>query len=402
MILRGHIDERSCTTLIERSPKTMSLFRPNVLEVWNYLTEDWTSRRYLRLKVSFTTPPQISLRSNAFYSHLVMDSMAKIKSGFLSGEYADFGKWDQCIETVYDDHVFNEKGLKFGGKFCLYGMHWPQPESDEELAEVTMAFNNTWLDDYAKMHRIFRVVPMTNALCFPSVCSKEEIQTAVQFCKLPTLTVQTQADPKLYHFYQILTKPMCPSNSNFMTNVIQLIALTFHTLSCLFGRSLVATRSWPFLALWLRPPGYRITFPTICHTFWPIGMPRQIQSDCFKTLRAKKLSDWTSSIIIASFIWYWLTLVTSASLAPWLRQRLTVSSTRNQAKCYHSTSLSNRTCSSLVILLNPITPATERTNVGSIIGFSTLLITWNAVLGYVLIRKIGDENRVLVNLVDWC
>lgn len=107
-----------------------------------------------------------------------MDSMAKMKPGFLSGEFADFGKWDQCIETNY-----HEKGVDFDGKFCLYEMHWPQPETDEEVKEIATAFNGSWLEDYEKMHRVFRVAPITNAICFPSVCDKEEIQTAVQFCK---------------------------------------------------------------------------------------------------------------------------------------------------------------------------------------------------------------------------
>lgn len=105
--------------------------------------------------------------------------MAKIKPGFLSGEYGDFGKWDQCLDVDY-----NEVDLKFKGKYCLYGMHWPQPDTDQELYELAQAFNGTWLEEFVQMHKTFRIVPITNALCFPSVCSQQEIQVAIQHCKL--------------------------------------------------------------------------------------------------------------------------------------------------------------------------------------------------------------------------
>lgn len=50
-----------------------------------------------------------------------MDSIAKMRPGFLSGEYGDFGKWDECIEVNYD-----ENNLRFKGEYCMYELHWPQ------------------------------------------------------------------------------------------------------------------------------------------------------------------------------------------------------------------------------------------------------------------------------------
>lgn len=108
-----------------------------------------------------------------------MDSMAKMRPGFMSGEYTDYGKYDQCLDVAY-----NKKGTKFVGKYCLYAMNWPLPENDDEIEELKAALNETWMEGFSNDIALFRMVPITNSLCFPSVCSKDEIQTAVQFCKL--------------------------------------------------------------------------------------------------------------------------------------------------------------------------------------------------------------------------
>ncbi|KAI1304131.1 hypothetical protein HDE_01982 [Halotydeus destructor] len=116
------------------------------------------------------------LEESTLWAFEVMDSMAKMRPGFLSGEYGDFGKWDECIEVNYDDNQ-----LKFGGQYCLYQMHFPQPVDKAEAVKLLDHFNGTWMEDIVRHNELFRVVPVTNSLCFPSVCSRTEIQSAIQY-----------------------------------------------------------------------------------------------------------------------------------------------------------------------------------------------------------------------------
>ena len=115
-----------------------------------------------------------------------MDSWGKMKSGFLSGEYVDFGKWDQCIDAKYDSSKSEDEkersadGIAFKGKYCLYQIHWPYPKNKLEQVEMLREFNDTWISNLIKDAESVKFLPITNSICFPSVCSRDEINTAIQ------------------------------------------------------------------------------------------------------------------------------------------------------------------------------------------------------------------------------
>ena len=109
-----------------------------------------------------------------------MDSNAKTKSGFLSGDYVDFGKWDQCMETVYQDS--SDPSFHFTGKYCLSKWHLPSPESSEEWQELQREFNDTWpLHSLLVNLEVSKFLAITNGICFPSTCSGREINQIMQF-----------------------------------------------------------------------------------------------------------------------------------------------------------------------------------------------------------------------------
>ena len=116
-----------------------------------------------------------------------MDSWGKMKSGFLSGEYVDFGKWDQCIDAKYNsitsDDAKEKDGepIAFKGKYCLYQIHWPYPKNKEEKELMMLEFNDTWIANLIKDYESVKFLPITNSLCFPSACTREEMNDAIQF-----------------------------------------------------------------------------------------------------------------------------------------------------------------------------------------------------------------------------
>ena len=102
-----------------------------------------------------------------------------MRPGFLSGEYTDFGKWDECVSI---NNVIGDKSL-FQGKFCVYELNWPLPKTREEESRLRSNFSNHWVQTLIKDSDSFRFQPVSNSLCLPSVCSKQEIQSAIQFCE---------------------------------------------------------------------------------------------------------------------------------------------------------------------------------------------------------------------------
>lgn len=108
-----------------------------------------------------------------------MDATAKTKSGFLSGDYVDFGKWDQCMESVYQDQ---ENNVKFTGKYCLSKWFLPLPETKEEFEKIRKEYAGTWmLELYEILQDAVKFLPITNGICFPSLCSGQEINQMIQF-----------------------------------------------------------------------------------------------------------------------------------------------------------------------------------------------------------------------------
>lgn len=116
------------------------------------------------------------------YFAIVFDSFGKMRPGFLTGEYTDFGKWDQCLNV--DDRLGDQK--LFQGKFCVYELKWPLPKTKSHEESLRRTYSREWIHTLIKDSDSFRFQAVSNSICVPSVCGRHELQNAIQFCEYST------------------------------------------------------------------------------------------------------------------------------------------------------------------------------------------------------------------------
>jgi hypothetical protein len=102
-----------------------------------------------------------------------------MKPGFLSGEYTDFGKWDQCVNI--NDKIGDRK--MFQGMFCVYELRWDLPKTKNEEEKLRRIYSRQWINGLIKDSDSFRFQAVSNSFCVPSVCEKHELRDAIQFCE---------------------------------------------------------------------------------------------------------------------------------------------------------------------------------------------------------------------------
>lgn len=96
-----------------------------------------------------------------------------INSGFLSGTITDYGDFDQCIAIDHRDI----SGTRIHGQYCLMSLRLPIASSDVEIDFNGTRYENSWASKrFDKIrHRFFHRI--VSALCFPSQCRSDEIQS---------------------------------------------------------------------------------------------------------------------------------------------------------------------------------------------------------------------------------
>lgn len=111
----------------------------------------------------------------------MLDASGKMKSGFVAGEYGDFGNYDQCLDISYSD-----SDIHFVGQHCMYKMHLPLPLRHHNPKRVELGgteMNGTWLEKLAKVYKFLYATSPVNGLCMPSTCSKHEIEPFIRACR---------------------------------------------------------------------------------------------------------------------------------------------------------------------------------------------------------------------------
>lgn len=118
------------------------------------------------------------LEKNREDAFRMLDSWSKVSPGFLSGQYVDFGHWEQCIETTMQSNT-----LHATGQYCLYHLSWPLLNSIREDLQAFNRHNDTWIKHLIADSDAFRFAKVAGATCLPSTCSRDEIQSIVHKCK---------------------------------------------------------------------------------------------------------------------------------------------------------------------------------------------------------------------------
>ncbi|KAI1279545.1 Nose resistant to fluoxetine protein 6 [Halotydeus destructor] len=153
---------------------------PHRARLLRYLDETSTGSN-VQVSASCTKSLQLlasGLRSHKHWATSMLDASGKVKSGFILGDLADFGKYDQCLDIKSDNDQ-----VPFAGKYCMYKLHMPLPDRSEDLQNIDLsrtAMNDSWLNGLSSVYKVLYAQPLVNGLCFPSVCSNEDIEHIVR------------------------------------------------------------------------------------------------------------------------------------------------------------------------------------------------------------------------------
>ena len=118
------------------------------------------------------------LENNREDAFRLLDSWSRAPPGFLSGQYVDFGHWEQCLHTT-----MQSPPPKATGQYCLYHLTWPLHASIREDLHAVSQHNETWIKYVIADSDAFRFTKVAGATCLPSTCSRDEIQSIVDKCK---------------------------------------------------------------------------------------------------------------------------------------------------------------------------------------------------------------------------
>lgn len=110
----------------------------------------------------------------------VLDSSGRVRSGFVAGEYGDFGAFDACLA------IDVPSPRRFHGRHCLYKLHLPLPPRDQNARAVQLRgtrLAGSWLERLARVYKFLYAQTHVNGLCYPSTCTNADLEPVIQHCK---------------------------------------------------------------------------------------------------------------------------------------------------------------------------------------------------------------------------
>lgn len=110
----------------------------------------------------------------------VLDSMSTFPAGVLSSTTTELGDFDSCLSV---DGAFQGQALV--GKYCLATVHLPKRQLYTPFAVNQSALKPAWIGRILEQwHNNDNYYGLATAVCFPSLCHQEEIQSILRACKL--------------------------------------------------------------------------------------------------------------------------------------------------------------------------------------------------------------------------
>ena len=118
--------------------------------------------------------------------NIVLDANGHWPSGMMSGTLTSLGDYDQCLD------VDNQEEHRIVGQYCLMKVG---PELPPKKPVITFKdrfinvsgthFQNTWIESHViKSLYNFYYFSMTNGICVPSTCTREDLVTLGKQSKL--------------------------------------------------------------------------------------------------------------------------------------------------------------------------------------------------------------------------
>lgn len=105
----------------------------------------------------------------------MLDSSSKLQSGILSGNYIDLGNFDECLSATYKTSDIGQ----INGQYCLIRHQIDVNRRNELLSEIYDIENSTLEVNIENPKNIL----VAFAICIPESCTKNEIETAIQYLK---------------------------------------------------------------------------------------------------------------------------------------------------------------------------------------------------------------------------
>lgn len=138
-----------------------------------------------------------------------MDSNSKFIPGLLSYKIVDYGDYHQCLKSAY----MMENVTKFYGRYSLIAIEWiPRETSGYNESERTLDEEKiSWMTAAYTHHKEFlEFATMTQAVCYPSTCSRSDIQKVLEYfnnkyfshIKLRILTSESNHDENEWPLYR--------------------------------------------------------------------------------------------------------------------------------------------------------------------------------------------------------
>lgn len=105
--------------------------------------------------------------------------MSSYPAGLLSGSTTELGDFDQCLAV---DGTFS--GEAFVGKYCLATVHLPKRKLFTPLNLTRNSLKPAWVGKILEQwHNNDNWYALATAVCFPSICSQNEIRSIAKACK---------------------------------------------------------------------------------------------------------------------------------------------------------------------------------------------------------------------------
>lgn len=103
----------------------------------------------------------------------MLDSCSKMEPGLFQAHTYDTGSKEQCLKVFAN---INDTIIR--GTYNLININWPL--SEHNYYERVPPFGDRWISGLWRIKAALRAVPMTAAICYPSVCSRKEIDFVIK------------------------------------------------------------------------------------------------------------------------------------------------------------------------------------------------------------------------------
>ncbi|XP_076319637.1 nose resistant to fluoxetine protein 6-like [Tachypleus tridentatus] len=155
---------------IEKSMKTtidsvLKLLLPYIVRMFS--TVELSGPCYVSLLKTL-----FSIRKLKSWAIKMLDASGKISSGIAEGKGTNFGSYDECLNILVTNHRTNK--VDFRGKYCFLEFYSPFPTSSDQLDP---RLKDSILAELALSAHLASELPGLIALCVPSTCSHEDVET---------------------------------------------------------------------------------------------------------------------------------------------------------------------------------------------------------------------------------